>query len=32
MEKYLSYVYDHLGEETVRRWFSVYLQDEDVVV
>ena len=25
MEKYLSYVYDQLGEETVKRWFSVYV-------
>ncbi len=21
-EKYLSYIYDHLGEETLRRWFQ----------
>lgn len=25
MERYLSYVYDHLGEETVREWFSSHL-------
>lgn len=25
---YLSYVYDHLGEATLRRWFSDYLDDE----
>lgn len=25
LEKYLNYVYDHLGEEVVRRWFSVHL-------
>jgi hypothetical protein len=27
MEKYLSYVYDQLGEETVRRWFAVYVDE-----
>lgn len=26
MEKYLSYVYDNLGEETVRRWFAAHLE------
>ena len=25
MEKYLSYVYDHLGEQTVRRWFAAHV-------
>jgi hypothetical protein len=25
MEKYLSYVFDHLGEATVRRWFAAHL-------
>lgn len=25
LEKYLSYVYDHLGEDTMRRWFAVHL-------
>jgi hypothetical protein len=25
LERYLSYVYDHLGEETIHRWFSVHL-------
>lgn len=25
LEKYLTYVYDHLGEETVRNWFSIHL-------
>jgi hypothetical protein len=24
-ERYLSYIYDHLGEETVRKWFSPLL-------
>lgn len=26
VDKLLSYVYDHLGEETVRVWFASYLQ------
>lgn len=26
LEKFLSYVYDVLGEETVRRWFAMHLQ------
>ncbi len=25
MEKYLSYVFDNLGEKTVREWFSMHL-------
>jgi len=25
LEKYLSYVYDQLGEETVRAWFAMHL-------
>jgi hypothetical protein len=25
MEKYLSYIYDNLGEETVRKWFATHL-------
>jgi hypothetical protein len=25
LHKYLSYVYDHLGEETIKRWFSSYI-------
>lgn len=28
VEKLLSYIYDHLGENTVRTWFSTYLNDE----
>jgi hypothetical protein len=27
VEKLLPYIYDHLGEETVRVWFSSYLDD-----
>lgn len=26
-EKLLSYIYDHLGEETVKTWFATYLDD-----
>lgn len=26
MTNYLSYVYDHLGEATVRTWFSAYVE------
>lgn len=25
LEKYLSYVYDHLGEKTVRSWFGIHV-------
>lgn len=28
LERYLSYVYDNLGEQTVRRWFAVHLVSE----
>lgn len=27
LEKYIDYTYDHLGEETVRRWFAMHLTD-----
>lgn len=27
MANYLSYVYDHLGEKTVRKWFSVDVEN-----
>ena len=27
LQLYLSYVYDHLGEKTMRHWFSVYFTD-----
>lgn len=27
LELFLSYVYDQLGEETVRSWFAVYVMD-----
>ena len=28
LEKYLSYVYDNLGEATTRRWFAMHLEDQ----
>ena len=27
LELFLSYVYDHLGEETLKSWFAVYLTE-----
>ena len=27
LSRYLSYIYDHLGEETVRKWFSSTLAE-----
>ena len=27
LEKFLSYTYDHLGEETVRGWFAMHLEE-----
>jgi hypothetical protein len=27
--KFLSYAYDHLGEATVRRWFAMYVANDD---
>ena len=27
LEKFLSFSYDHLGEEVIRRWYSVHLEE-----
>jgi hypothetical protein len=32
LEKFLSYAYDELGEETVRAWFAQHLHEASIVV
>lgn len=30
LNRYLSYIYDNLGEETLKKWFAECLQDDDI--